>query len=400
MNDFRYIVILLAVCSVLISCEREEDTRHPAQNAGKPISFTAESIWPDITKAPVNNLGDILNDGFRVWGAWTKDPDDNSYFVGDYATGTNGSVFGADGTAVRPYDADGNMIFDPEGTADAWTYDNVRDWYRGYYSFAAILPNSLFDVNSDNYMIESASLTSTFSQTGSDDSRTLIYDNALTLTFPDDRLVLGGHVVENDITVPEENQKDIMIAFSTEDNSDYSAENVSLNFTHIFARLGVELTATDSRNIPDITTVTIYGIHKTLTGPLKLTQKITQTNYRTETSQTTVDNAISMRGDLSTIEDPYAKFTMPEGHYNHSTGQGKVTLFKDLIVLPENLSEEVLLQIRVDFNKVRVNADSSVENLGQGHHVITIDNGTWHSGEKHLYSFVVDGLDLNGLNNN
>lgn len=396
MKTLRYIAILLAACTAFCSCEREDAQRHPMQESGRPIRFTTESVWPDITKAPITGLGDLLDDAFRVWGAWSKDPDDNSYFVGEYSSGTNGAVFGEAGTVVNAVDANGDDVFNPVTTVDTWQYENIKDWYQGYYSFAAVLPNSLFDSSSPNYLIRSASLESSFSKSQNDTDITLEYDNTLTVNFQNDRLNIGGHVVENGIEVPIADLKDIMFAFQTEDNSDNQAENVSLSFTHLFALLSIKLEAEDPANMPEITSVTVYGISSSIESPLILKQKVNHLHYRANNYQTVTENSLLMKGTASTLIDPFAKFTMPEGYYKTDGTPKSVTLFKNLMVFPEDL-EQTPLQVKIEFNKVKVNDDLSIENLGKGEHTITIANAKLESGNNYVWSFEIDNKDLNGL---
>ena len=73
-----------------------------------------------------------------------------------------------------------------------------------------------------------------------------------------------------------------------------------------------------------------------------------------------------------------------------------MTLFEDLIVFPEDLSETAL-QVKLEFNKVKINDDSSIEILGQGDYTINVATGKWEPGGSYVYSFMVDEIDLNGL---
>lgn len=394
MNNFRYIVILLTICTAFISCEREDSRRYPVEESGRPIRFTTESEWPDITKAPITGLGDLLDDGFRVWGAWAKDPDDNSYFVGEYSTGSNGSVFGQGGTLVNAVDVDKDDDFDPVGSNDTWSYASERNWYRGYYSFAAILPESSLG-NGPNALVKSASLTSSFSKTGSGNDIQIAYSNTLNVIFPSTGLVLGGHNIEKDIKVPEAIQKDIMFAFQTEDNSDNQSENVSLNFTHAFARLGIKLLANDHEKMPFVTKVTLYGLYGSAAS-MALTQITTVQNYRTSSAEVSIENSTSVNGVISTESQPFAVFSMPDGHYENDSTPGDMTLVEKLVVFPQNLAEKSLM-IKLEYRKlIPGNPGESPQYTEDTHaYTITLNRGDLQSGGNYLFAFQVDDIDFN-----
>lgn len=399
MNIFRYIVILLTICTAFISCEREDSRRYPVEESGRPIRFTTESVWPDITKAPITGLGDLLDDGFRVWGAWAKDPDDNSYFVGEYSTGSNGSVFGQGGTLVNAVDVDKDDDFDPVGSKDTWSYASERNWYRGYYSFAAILPESSIG-NGPNALVKSASLTSSFSKIGSGNDIQIAYSNTLNVIFPSKGLLLGGHNIEKDIEVPEAIQKDIMFAFQTEDNSDNQSENVALNFTHAFARLGIKLLANDHEKMPFVTKVTVYGLYGSAAS-MALTQITTVQNYRTSSAEVSIENSTSVNGVTSTESQPFAVFSMPDGHYENDSTPGDMVLVQKLVVFPQDLVEMPLM-IKLEYRKPVPGApDDSPQYTDETYtYTITLNKGELVPGGNYLFAFQVDELNFNEISNN
>lgn len=400
MNNFRHIVILLTICTAFISCEREDSRRYPVEESVRPIRFTTESVWPDITKAPITGLGDLLDDGFRVWGAWAKDPDDKSYFVGDYASGTNGSVFGSAGTAVNAVDENDDDVFDPNEGGDSWAYDNVRDWYRGYYSFAAVLPNSLFEDGT----ISSASLSSSFSKETSADNEenvTITYENTLTINFPeagfklleDEYRDING--IDLSASLPYTHYKDLMFAFQTEDNSDDGSENVSLNFTHAFSLLGIKLLAENPDNMPYVTRVTLYGIRKSAEY-LTFTHDTTVENYKTTESETTTVESVTVAGELSTEQDYFARFEMPEGHFENDATRDDMTLVRNLVVFPTSLQETPLL-IKLEYKKVRVDENDTIIVVGEGEYTIEVNNGNWEPGNSYTLAFPVDDANFNEI---
>ena len=170
---------------MVVSCEREE-----AKASGVPgriISFSAEdrSVWPDMTKAAIGSVGELLGDGFIVWGGWTKCPDDDSYWVGDYASGENNAVFGEAGTKVTATDKNNDGKFNQ--SQDAWEYAPEREWYKGYYTFAAAIPASALAKNS---------ITGTQTSNVSFENDEPVYTNRLTLNFPDNTFDLSSTQID------------------------------------------------------------------------------------------------------------------------------------------------------------------------------------------------------------
>ena len=397
------------MCMIAFSCEQADINIPTASDEIKPIRFTTQSEWPDITKAPVTGLGDLLNDGFIVWGAWAKDPDDQSYFIGDYSTGVNGSVFGTSGTLVSAVDGDENGVFAPNegGSEDTWVYESERNWYRGYYSFAAILPASTVGNGVDD-IVKSATLTSSFAKTGTGDEVQISYTNALTVTFPTNGLVLGGHNIVKDVEAPEADNKDLMFAFQTEDNSDNKSDNVSLNFSHAFAKLGINFLANDHKKIPFVTKVTLYGLYTSATA-LTLTQETTIENYRSDTENKSVETTFDVQGTISTEMEPFAVFTMPDGHFTEDDTPGDMTLVRKLVVLPQYLAaqgdnQSHPLYIKIDYRK-EIEPESESNDPPRYtdetySYTITLDHGTLEPGGNYVFSFLVDDIDFNEMNNN
>lgn len=235
----RYFACLLlagAGC-VMASCEREEGPSDEPQQQGNPIEIAASAEWPDMdkpgTKALINGVGDLKDDGFVVWANWTKDPADNSHFTGNYESGTNNKVFGLNGTKVYAIDGDNNGVFNPifqgggnqgNNNVDQWKYSPKQYWHRGRYTFAALLPASI--CNAQNAMNGDGSGKIV---TGAIDDKTL-------------SLQFTGFNLSTE-------QKDLMLAFS-EEKAETDAQagtkgSVNLNFKHVLSLIKFQASATD-----------------------------------------------------------------------------------------------------------------------------------------------------------
>lgn len=329
MRISKYISVLLAFCIAVISCEREDG---PAvQEDGRPIVFTAESEWPGITKADLADRDDLIAGGFRVWGNWHKDPDDNSGL--EYKT----EIFGTEGTLVS-YVEDTDIMM-PHKSAM---------WHRGYYAFTAIYPDSF-----------AGTATSTFSKTTGNET-VLNYSDVLTIAFGD-----GFNLAEE--------QTDLMYAFANANNSRNQASSVTLSFQHAFAALDVRLTHNGAR----VSKVSLYGIHETVTGDLQFTHR---SNGDSKTAVVTSNFGDLLTGaPVSTAVDPYyeAEYTQGQGFtYTDET----IAIVDDLLVFPETLSVTTALTIAVE---LQYNGQSKV-------FTATIDDGEWTSGGTYVYKIVVD----------
>ena len=332
MRTSKYISVLLAFCIAVISCEREDG---PAvQEDGRPIVFTAESEWTQITKAELAGRDDLIADGFNAWGVLHRESD------GDPNTTISIDVFGTDGTAVSS-----------QGSGDSLIPDKKAAWNKGYYSFAAIYPPSQF----------SGSLSSSFEKTTEDDVITTGYTDVLTVNLGDSGFDLSAM------------QEDLMYAFENIDNSEEDASKVSLDFYHAFALLDVRLTHNGAR----VSKVSLYGIHDTVTGDLQFTHR---SNGDSKTAVVTSNfGDLLTEATVSTTVDPYyeAEYTPGQGFaYTDET----IAIVDDLLVFPEILSVTTALTIAVE---LQYNGQSKV-------FTATINDGEWASGGTYVYKMVVD----------
>lgn len=358
LNCVSSILAALAIIC-LSSCDRADTPPSgEQQGSGRVISFTAveDSVWPDMTKSSVNSVGDLLGNGFKVWGSWAKCPDDDTYWMGDYSSGVNGAVFGATGTTVTATDKNNDGAFNQ--SHDAWEYSPERDWYKGYYTFAAAIPASELT----QYGIRGTHTSGvTFLE-----SSLPVYTNKLTLNFPSNVFDLSS------------TQIDLMYAFATQDNSAENANQVSLTFEHICTRLNISIAAYDPAGedrVFDVQSVTVYGLLNSIGAPLEFTGTTSNVSTR-----------IAASNDRSTQDDPFhVADTGWEIASSSQTDPEGVVLIEDLLVFPGTLSTENPLKLRVDY--LNVNGDTKS--------IFTkVTSGTWLAGKTYSYTFQID---LNSL---
>ena len=255
LHTLKCVLSLAAVMALLFcltSCEHDDAPLPGTQGSGRLITFSAEdqSEWPDMTKSAIGSVGELLGDGFIVWGSWTKCPDDDSYWVGDYASGKNNAVFGALGTTVTATDKNKDGKFNQ--SQDAWEYAPEREWYKGYYTFAAVIPAS----DLSKYGITGTHTSNIF------ENDKPVYANKLTLHFPNEVFDLSS------------TQIDLMTAFATQDNSAETADQIRFQFDHICAKLNVSLAVYDSRGgtgTLEVESVRVYNLLKSIQTPLEFT---------------------------------------------------------------------------------------------------------------------------------
>ena len=354
MKGIRYILILLALSVVVISCEREDDHRYPMQGTGKLIQFSAESEWPDITKSAVGSLNDLKNDGFVVWANWTKDPNDKSNYAGD----NEQIVFGINGTNVNASD-NGDSIFNPnQDPDDQWICEEEQEWHKGYYNFAAALPASAYG---ENAQINSGILTSSFKKTkNADNSSSTEYSSLITLELNEQGFDLSR------------NQIDLMYAFHNEDNSAETSSTVSLDFAHAFSLINIQLSYNNL--IPYVDKVTLYGIHNKVHGDLKYRRDMIIVGEEVQTINTNNLSELLTHASLSTSKDPYAVYTYKGTDFNYTT-PGTITLIENLLVFPETLSQQCSLCIAIDCHVAgRIRTIYTV-----------ISSGSWKPGRSYTY---------------
>lgn len=338
MKSLRYVISLLTLCIVALSCEREDNPHYPIEGSGRPIVFAVESEWPEISKVAINNLEEMKRLRFRVWGMWNQNPDDQ------YFSNESSAVFLSSGT-------------DFSYQNDEWKCTYEAEWYEGYYNFAAFYPNMSGDHSSE--VIKTSAAGST----------TIEYRNELKFNFYN--FSLGNP------------QFDCMYAFSNVDNSTNTASTVNLKFDHLFSLLTINIAANKTTDLSPKLDVTIYGIHNSITGPVTITQTELITNYGTQNQQRTVSVTNNLKDLLKNSTPSTESSTYKKVSYTNE-GYGSVdfiTPVSQLIVFPENL-EETPLTIKVDFKD---NAGTITKTL-----TATINSGEWQSGRSYAYTLLTN----------
>ena len=393
LNYASAILTVLAAMICLSSCGRD-DVPAEGQGTGRFITFTAveDSVWPGITKGAISSVSDLLGDGFAIWASWAKDPLDRIlYGERYYSDGVNGAVFGEDGTIVTAADTDGDGEF--VQADDLWTYSPKQEWYRGYYSFAAAIPASLFNENvgiaGNHYSHADTSVEFTYSTSGAVSGVT--YNNRLTLDFPGDQFVLGGNSVSG-TKLPASAQPDLMYAFAEVDNSGNDADDVKLKFTHTCAKLSVLLSVNDPDKTMSVQQVTIYGLLNSIPTPLEFTRTVTaeKTTEYSNFSAKLEEAAETSETHRSTLANPFAVFVRPEGEGDDAAKwdiKGSdpekpvaVRLIEDLIVFPGKLTTENQLKIKIDYKS----GDDLLTTY------VKVSQGEWQPGQSYAYSFWAD----------
>ena len=338
MKRIIHIAAVLLICVAFISCEREEDSR-PVQSSGKPIRFTAECEWPQISKAAIDDIADFQEAGFQVWGYWSQDPNDDSNYYEDEK-----DVFGTYGTVVTY-------------ATSSWVCEEENEWYRGYYNFAAVAPEAaVYSPESDNAVL-TCSHTSAFLP-GSESNNTK-YINTLSFETGDQGFDLA------------QNQIDLMYAFHNEDNSTEASQTVNLKFNHTFAKIAVKISSNLTPS-PHIDKVRVYDIPSTVYG--KLT--ITEVEQGENTVVTTNIAEILRTAYFSTIDNPYA-----EADYGGYVSTTPVPVISNLLVFPQTLTSNAM-RICVDY---RIRGEAAPKQA-----VAEVKNVIWEPGNSYVYSLTID----------
>lgn len=355
MKRIIHIAAVLLICVAFISCEREEDSR-PIQSGGKPIRFTAECEWPEISRNSIDNFEDLASEGFHVWATWHKDPMDDSYLSNE-----SRPVFRTEGTDVTYNETAGSGSESDQG--NMWLCDYDGEWYRGYYNFAAVAPAGVFV----------GSQQSDFSKTGSGDAVTLRYINKLTVDFGLDGFHLG------------KTQKDLMYAFHNEDNSDNASTVVGLNFNHLFSLLTIKIMATSTNTLPRIARITIYGLHGALMDDLVMTQttEITSGHQEATTITHNLDDVLA-EAELTDEDNYYWTGTYDADAFNYGSVD-VITPIRNLLVYPETLSDDCSLKIKVEYKEPGQAADTPDKVK-----TAIVNTGKWESGNSYVYTFLTD----------
>lgn len=235
-------------------CAGHQPVVSPTQ--GSPIELAADADSQAGTKAAISGLDDLLGDGFVVWASWTKDPEDNAAFTGEYSSGYTELVFGHNGTKVYATDGDSDGVFSPQSQPlDTWYYTPKRFWHRGTYTFAAALPASLFNASHAKTPEENTGNPATGSFAG----------GILTLDFGKDP---GNNVLGLDLS---SQQVDLMVAFNSVDNRLEDATSAPLHFQqHQFSQVVIEAASMDENADLIVDEVTFWGNHKATDGPMTI----------------------------------------------------------------------------------------------------------------------------------
>lgn len=335
MKGIRYILSLLVLIVTTISCERDDDHRYPMQGTGRLIEFAVENEWPEISKAAINSVEDI--NIFKVWGRWNENPDSQYY------TNETSTVFGSDGSNVTYQN-------------NEWKCAYEAEWYEGYYNFAAFYPNM-----PGNHISE-------FTRVSSAESTTIEYVNELQFYF-------------NNFTGA--TQFDCMYAFSNVDNSANTASTVDLHFEHLFSLLTINIAANTTTAIPRNLDVTIYGIHRSITGSVAITHTEVITDYGTPNEQRVVNTTNNLKDILSSqvvsTETLYYKKSSFTNDEHGSTDI--ITPVFQWIVFPENL-EDTPLTIKVDFKNEEGQITKTMKTI--------VNTGEWESGKSYAYTLLTD----------
>lgn len=329
MKRIIYIASVLLLASfAFISCERE-DVARPDDQGGRPIEFVVESEWPEMTKAA------STIDAFKVWGNWTKDPNDVSN-----TTGIKEAVFGTSGANVNKY-------------GNTWVLTQEADWHQGYYNFAAVYPSSL-----------SGFQAATFNKVVVEEQNVHKFTDLLTLDLGDEGLDLSS------------TQTDLMYAFSCINNAGNDASAVSLMFKHAFARVTVKMAYTESE--PIVNSFIIYGIHSKINGELKFRHE--QTGYGEDAVITSIDNISELLSveEVTTEGDPYYTGS------SFTSADDEIVLAKNLLVFPEILSKTCYLGI-----KMNVTIDGQTKDV-----YASVTLGKWVSGGSYVYTLAADNIEM------
>ena len=323
----------MGVGYVMTSCQREDVLTFEAQHSTFPIEFSAQTDWKPIIKASLFDESELQEKGVIVWANWTKDPNDLSYFWGNYSSGSTNLVFGINGTKVS---------FEDGG----WSYSPKQYWYRGTYNFAAAGPADIFK---SSY----PALTSDLQGVISEDVP------SLNMQFGDKGFDLS------------EKQEDLVVAFATVDNKkDDVKSSVLFEMQHQLVLLNLKV-YTDVKNTSfTIEKVEISGNHTVAT----------QAQFTKEG-----DEIISIWNYDKTITKPFISKTHS---WNVSTNNSKasepVNLIENLIVFPE-----------ADPNKlvtIKIYCKETFNDEGEGEFVVRTGNvkANWQAGNTYTYIFSLD----------
>lgn len=279
---FYALMTLLGLMGVLTSCHREDPT--PTYETDIPISFAPSSDWPELTKATLYESNDDLeDDGIVIWGNLSITDSDIVYPVFDDEDGI------------------GTIATYPD-----WDYGPAKYWQPGTYTFASVLPASIFNSNladTDNNIAPSCGKytaswleNDSFSRLDFNPSFDLSTDQIDLMTaFPDPIAFTEDHL----------NGKETMGA-------------VQLDFKHTLALLNFSIVnAIGSESTITVNSVELYG------------------NYAAA-GYLTPDDGWSYDTDSKTdSETPFYAYTWDKDNPVSKSETETAALIQDLLVFPE-----------------------------------------------------------------
>ena len=305
-----------------------------------PIEFGIDDELTVDSKVAIDN-SNYQESGFVVLGAWKLGSE------------TDHSIFGVNGTEVR--------------YAEGWNYSPMCYWKEGLYDFAAVMPSSLFKATHKH---TATTTTTEGPATVSMDATT--HKKSLTLDFGE-----GGY----DLSA---GQHDIMVAYSSADNSDRKMgtvvdgrlKQVSLDFKHQLSLVSIKAATTEPRTDMFIKEIKVFGNNKATKGDIVFTY-----NGSTVTSEyeTTVTSEYETTGftDKDNVYKTISPSTAEDWRLSSQTSDGLVytTLIDGLLVFPE----ECTFCIAVTY----------ADRYGKEFTDVGKLSASWEAGKKYTYSFTV-----------
>lgn len=357
--------IFLIMVALLSGCGKHSQPL-PEEIFGTPIELDASADSQNPARGIVSGVGDLKDDGFVVWGHWTKDATDAAIFTGDYASGYTNLVFGANGTTVYATDSNNDEVFNP-AVADTWYYTPRRYWHRGTYTFAAALPASA--VNSSHAKTEA-------DRTGRPITGSLDH-NVLTLDFGKDA---SGNPSGFDLAT---HQTDLMIAAAVDvDNTAEDQSTVQLGFErHQFVQIEIQAACMDQHADIIVDEVTFYGNKRYTAGPMTFTlgEESITASYGLSTV-TTEGNPYKVIGNIGT--------KLPNAQAQQSTDgttsweYDYKTIVSGLLVFPEECQMSLVVKYRAYMDDDTVTSDTLVGTISS----VSVQ---WEQGMKYVYKLLI-----------
>ena len=264
-----------------------------------PIEFGIDDELTVDSKVAIDN-SNYQKSGFVVLGAWKLGSE------------TDHSIFGGNGTEVR--------------YAEGWNYSPMCYWKEGLYDFAAVMPSSLLKATHKHTSTTAAEGTATISM----DATT---HKSLTLDFGE-----GGY----DLSA---GQHDIMVAYSSADNSDRKMgtvvdgrlKQVSLDFKHQLSQVNIAALNVDSAVDIIVGKVEIYGPHKSTSGPMTFTCNKGSITHGWSYSE--VDEGVPYKEFHLTAEQGTLPNSMQDATINYKP------LVSEVLVFPE----QCIMTVRIEY---------------------------------------------------